>query len=218
MRSKAKICGYDGKKILVEVPQDIEKLISYRRIENIEIIFDDGRTITADQRKKAYATINDIADYTGHFPEYLKEWFKYKYIATFGGNYFSLSDCSITTAKEYINYLIDFCLQYGVPIKNDRMINRTDDIDAYLYMCLKHKKCAVCGRDAEVHHVDHVGMGRDRTKINHLGMRAIALCRKHHTEAHQRGQAFMDENHIYGIELNVYLCKKLNLNYKERKI
>lgn len=215
MRSKAKICGYDGKRIQIELPYDIEQLISYRKIKELEIIFDDGRTITPEQRKKAYATLRDIADYTGHFPEYLKEWFKYMYISVMGGEYFSLSDCSVTTAKEYINCIIDFCLEYGVPIKNDTLINRTDDIDTYLYTCLKYRKCAVCGRPADVHHIDRVGIGRDRDKINHLGLRAIALCRKHHAEAHNRGQAFLDDNHIYGVELDRYLCKRLNLNYKE---
>lgn len=137
------------------------------------------------------------------------------YISVMGGEYFSLSDCSVTTAKEYINCIIDFCLEYGVPIKNDTLINRTDDINTYLYICLKYRKCAVCGRPADVHHIDRVGIGRDRDKINHLGLKAIALCRKHHAEAHNRGQAFLDDNHIYGVELDRYLCKRLNLNYKE---
>ena len=34
---------------------------------------DDGRRISSDQRKKIYALIKDIADHTGHHPEYLKE-------------------------------------------------------------------------------------------------------------------------------------------------
>ena len=38
----------------------------------VEIRIDDGRMISGEQRRKAYATINDISDYTGHHPEYLK--------------------------------------------------------------------------------------------------------------------------------------------------
>ena len=215
MRSRAKILGCDGKKVLIELPYDADYLISKRRIKELDVIFDDGRTIRTEQRKKAYATLNDIAAYTGHMQEFLKMWFKYCYVEQYGGEYFSLSDCSVTTAREYINLLIDFCLEFDIPLNGkDKLIDRTDDIDTYLYMCLNHKKCAVCGRPADVHHVDTVGMGRDRDAINHIGMRAIALCREHHIEAHKRGQAFLDDNHIYGIPLDAYLCKKLGLNYK----
>jgi hypothetical protein len=72
--------------------------------------------------------------------------------------------------------------------------------------------CAICNKKAEVHHVDVVGMGANRNKIVHLGMRAIALCRKHHNEAHTRGQAFFDDYHVYGIKLDQYLCDKLRMN------
>ena len=51
-----------------------------------------------------------------------------------------------------------------------------------------NKRCAVCGRKAELHHVDHVGMGRNRKEICHIGMRALPLCREHHTEIHKVGQ------------------------------
>ena len=40
-----------------------------------EIRLDDGRTISADQRAKAYATMKDIALYTGHLPEEVMKWF-----------------------------------------------------------------------------------------------------------------------------------------------
>lgn len=68
----------------------------------------------------------------------------------------------------------------------------------------------------EIHHVDRIGMGRNRNKINHLGLRAIALCRKHHDETEIRERELFEENHIYGIKLDKYLCKVLKLNYKEK--
>ena len=35
---------------------------------------------------------------------------------------------------------------------------------------------------------DAVGMGRNRKEICHIGMRALPLCREHHTEIHAVGQ------------------------------
>ena len=118
----------------------------------------------------------------------------------------------MTVARQYINILIDFCLHYGVPVY-EPMTNRTDDIDAYLYMCLYYRKCAVCGRAADVHHVtgSKIGMGADRDKAHHAGREAIALCRIHHNAAHSREREFFEENHIYGIKLDETLCERLNL-------
>lgn len=208
----AKIIGYDGKNMVVIPDASIDKELIQKQINRVEICLNDGRTITAEQRKKAYATIRDISDYSGHAPEFLKEWFKYEYIIKTGGKYFSLSDCSVTVARQYINVLIDFCLHYGVPLY-EPMTNRTDDIDAYLYMCLYYRKCAVCGRAADVHHVtgSKIGMGADRDKAHHVGREAIALCRTHHNEAHSREKEFFEENHIYGIKLDEILCERLNL-------
>lgn len=208
----AKIIGYDGKNMVVIPDASIDKELIQKQINRVEIRLNDGRTITAEQRKKAYATIRDISDYSGHAPEFLKEWFKYEYIIKTGGKYFSLSDCSVTVARQYINVLIDFCLHYGVPLY-EPMTNRNDDIDAYLYMCLYYRKCAVCGRAADVHHVtgSKIGMGADRDKAHHVGREAIALCRTHHNEAHSREKEFFEENHIYGIKLDETLCERLNL-------
>lgn len=208
----AKVIGYDGKNMVVIPDAPIDKELIQKQINRVEIRLNDGRTITAEQRKKAYATIRDISDYSGHAPEFLKEWFKYEYIIKTGGKYFSLSDCSVTVARQYINVLIDFCLHYGVPLY-EPMTNRTDDIDAYLYMCLYYRKCAVCGRAADVHHVtgSKIGMGADRDKAHHVGREAIALCRTHHNEAHSREKEFFEKNHIYGIKLDEILCERLNL-------
>ncbi len=66
---------------------------------------------------------------------------------------------------------------------------------------------AFCNSEAELHHTDRISMGFDRKKISHIGLKAQALCRKHHSEAHALGQAAFDEKyHIYGIELDSKLC------------
>jgi putative HNHc nuclease len=188
-------------KILIPGEQVQDKILKVRsgKIINSEIRIDDNRTITAEQRKKVYATIRDIANYTGHMPEELKELMKYNYMIESGENYFSLSDCSITTARLFINYLIEFCFQWDISIL-DSGLDRTDDIGKYLWLCIKYHKCCICGGKAEIHHWDAVGMGRDRTSIDDSGHRKIALCREHHTEAHKIGRhTFGEKHHVYGI-------------------
>lgn len=99
---------------------------------------------------------------------------------------------------------------------NGSPIIQTDDIGKYLYLCLENRRCAICNQPAEVHHVDRVGMGRDREAIVHVGLNAIALCRRHHEEAHRREKALFADYHIYGIKLDRHLCKVLNLRSGEQ--
>ena len=210
MIATAKIVGYDGEVLFVKPLVAIDRELLEKQVEEIEIRLTDGREISGEQRRKIFALIRDIADWCGEEPEYIRKFTTFEYRITKGVEPFSLSDCDMSTAREYISYLIDFCFRHGVPTR-DTLLNRTDDINKYLYSCLAHRRCAVCNKQADVHHVSAVGMGRDRTKINHSGMKAIALCREHHQEAHTRGQAFFDKYHIYGIKLDDNLCKILNL-------
>ena len=189
-----------GTELLITVPdRQIGGMLADKCIKRAEMRFDDGRTISIEQRKKAYATIRDIADYTGYLPEEQKEWLKYLYISQTGGDYFSLSDCSMTTAREFISCILEWAIENGVPL-SENAIERTDDIGRYLYYCLKARKCAVCGKDGEIHHEDAIGMGNDRRKLDDSNHKKICLCRLHHTIAHQKGvKAFTECYKVYGI-------------------
>lgn len=190
----------DGTSLQIKIPGvDLGKYITEKKARYAEIRIDDGRTITSLQRRKAYATIRDISSWTGYLPEEQKEWLKYLYIERTGNPYFSLSDCSMDTARGFINVILDYALEEGIPL-SERGIERTDDIGRYLYSCIKNKRCAVCGRPGEIHHVDAIGAGRDRRHVDDSGYRKICLCREHHTAAHQRGmKAFEQMYHVYGI-------------------
>ena len=150
MYAAVKIKGYrygdSGTELLVTVPgRQMGAVLEGKRIRRAELRLDDGRSISAEQRKKAYATIRDISEYTGYLPEEQKEWLKYLHICRTGSRYFHLSDCSMDTAREFINTMLDYALENGIPL-SENAVDRTDDIDRYLYACLVHKKCAVCGR------------------------------------------------------------------------
>ena len=198
------ITGYraagEGVDLLVHLPQDIRYLIKRQNIRHAEVILDDGRHISIDQRKKIYATLRDTSEYIGDPPEATKEWMKYGYIERTGSDYFSLSNCSMTTAREFINFLMDVCLQSGI-ILTESGLKRTDDINAYLIQCIRHKRCCICGRPADIHHVDAIGMGNDRRNFDDSENDIIALCREHHTQAHSLGNVrFMERYKVYGIK------------------
>lgn len=191
----------EGTELLVSVPgKQLGNMLVDKHINKAEIRFDDGRTISAEQRKKAYATLQDISTYTGYSPEETKQVMKFLYCVKTGNEEFSLADCSMDTAREFINIMIDFCLENGVQLSESGIL-RTDDVGRYLYMCLKTRKCCICGAEhADIHHVDAIGAGRNRTKVDDSEMRKMALCRMHHSKYHQIGrERFENMYHVYGI-------------------
>lgn len=203
----------DGDCARIVVPLSNPLLLDKQNIKKCEVRFDDGRTISSDQRKKAYAIIGDIAEWSGHTPpEFEKDILKNEYIKRTGSEYFSLSDCTVTTAREFINFLIDFCFENNIGTI-DTLLNHTDDISYYLYTCIANRKCCVCNAKAEIHHCEgsRVGMGFNRNDINNLGRSAIALCRKHHNQAHDSEKEFFKKYHVYGTKLDEYLLKRVNL-------
>lgn len=211
----AKIEKLEKGKLILQPDTDISRFLAQKRPRRVEIRLDDGRTISADQRRKIFAIIRDIALWSGHEPEELRLYLQWDFCSRTLREWFSLSDCDMTTAREFITYLISFCFHWGVPTK-DSLLTQTDDIGKYLYLCLENRRCAICNRRAEVHHVDRIGMGMDREKVVHVGLNAIALCRAHHEEAHRREKALFDEYHIYGIKLDRHLCKVLSLNQEPK--
>jgi len=167
-----------------------------------ELRIDDGRIISAKQRKKAWATLKDISLWNGDDRETNHWWLKIMFMDFKHVRRFSLADCCVTTARHYITFLLDFCLEWGVPL-TEPLTKRTDDINAAIYSSLKHNRCIVCGKDGEIHHWDPIGMGRNRNTVDDSHMRKLCLCRIHHDEAHQIGGATFEERyHIYGIIFN----------------
>ena len=173
--------------------------LTAKRVHSCGIWIEDGRHITAEQRKKIYATIRDISLWSGFLPEEQKEWLKYYYMLQTGYPYFSLSGCSIDTAREFLNVILDYVVENGIQLP-EPITDRTDDMERAMYSCLRWKKCAVCGQQGEIHHVDTIGMGNDRRRVDDRLYRKICLCRKHHTEAHTIGMDCFEKKYkVYGI-------------------
>ena len=157
------------------------------------------KMITPEQRKKIYALFRDISAYTGNSHENEKENMKTLFIQQTHYEPFSLSNCDWKLASDFIEWLINFCFENGIPL-SEHPLKTLDDIERYVRMSLKHRICAICGRRGEIHHWDSIGMGRDRTKVDDSSNRKICLCRTHHTEAHTLGvKSFEEKYHISGV-------------------
>lgn len=180
--------------------------------QDIEIHINDGRTITAAQRKKIFAIMRDIAKHVCDEPEQLRHILMYYYCEEKDALPFSLSSGSVTDARNFITFLLETTMRYDIPLSASG-IERTDDIDAYLYLCIKYRKCAITGQsNAEIHHCNGsvVGMGMNRRKVDHRKRELIALSHDWHRRVHKQGEkAIFKKYKIYGIKLDEYEEKKL---------
>lgn len=221
---RGRIVGYDEKRgeLLIRAPWDDVFTMTKREFKTCLVQPIDGRPLSDKQRKACYALINAIADYSGSGTEYTKTLMKLKFMADeiqeAGDSIFSLSDAPMSLICAFQRFLVRFILDYDIPC-DFPLLNFVDDVSDYVYSCLVTRKCCVCGKSADLHHVDHVGTGRDRDEIIHEGMRALPLCREHHTECHATGQqTFEDKYHLtHGIELDKTLCRLYGLKRKDKK-
>ena len=192
-----------------------------RKYDTVEIILPDGRRISPEQRRKIYALLGEIAEFvdgvrnaeTVEDAKNVMKWeFVLKRMESQERKLFSLSDCDMTTAREFISYLIEFIIKQDIPTKVS-LLEHCEDIGRYIYSSILHRKCCVCGKKADIHHVgfDRIGMGNDRNKVHHVGREVIPLCRTHHDECHHDEKGFIAKYHLQTIKLDESLCKKLKL-------
>ena len=208
----------------MESPQGVVVYTTRPPVDNLSnevlVYWQDKRGISSEQRRKAWALMTEIADYQGQSKDDVyaeqKTAFSLKHLEILQGELFRLSTATVSTAKAFITMLIEIILEYGIPTK-EPLYGLCDDIERYVYACLMNKKCAVCGRKTELHHYDHVGMGRNRREIDHIGMRAYPLCREHHEEIHMIGERAFDEKyHLVPIAIDQKIAKKYNLKGAEQ--
>lgn len=174
----------------------------HREVKEVYVDMIDSRPLSDKQRRMCYALVKAIADWSGSGTEEVKEAFKLDFWAervdTLSDKIFSLSNAPMSLVAEFQRFLVAFILTHDVPTKRP-LREYVDDIEAYTYLCLVRRKCAVCGRRAELHHIDAVGMGNDRTEVQHEGREVMSLCREHHTELHTVGKSeFMAKYHLDG--------------------
>lgn len=218
IKGKINTVTEDGTAI-IHAPISLYEL-THRQVKECYVEFIDSRRLSDKQRRMCYALIRAIADWSGDSQEGIKTAlkldFSIEHIETLGEKLFSLSDAPMSLVAEFQRYLISFILEHDVPL-NFSLREYVDDVEHYVYMCLIHKRCAVCGKRAELHHLDAVGMGNDRTQVTHIGREAMSLCREHHTEYRTVGRLeFIQRYHFNGgVEIDKTIAKIYKLKTKE---
>lgn len=215
IRDFKEITGGTLLKVFVPDSRIGRQIERYKADDNltVEIRIDDNRSITNMQRKKYFSTIADVAEYTGHLTETLHDYFKTLYRIEYEDIHISMSDCTVTQAKDMITLLMDFVLDNEIPLTSSG-VDRADDIGKYLYSCLINRRCCICGRKADIHHVvgSKIGMGNDRDKVDHVGRFAMALCRDHHRAAEAGDEKeYFDKYKVFPVRLDEYAVKKTGI-------
>lgn len=162
----------------------------------VDVTVYDPYKITDKQRRKVFALVNDIEAYTGSPSEYMRAMFIHYLKAVYGTEErISLSDCSKRTASDLIEIILQWTFQHDVPL-NHKTSDLMKEDNYFIYLSTINRKCVICGAEnSDLAHREAVGSGRNRNKVNHIGERVLALCRKHHSEQHQLGVDGFDKLH-----------------------
>ena len=201
----------------VKASIDVNKWIK-QGITQCYVDYIDSRKLSDKQRRMCYALINAISEWSGSDPEDIKEAFKLEFwaekVETLADKVFSLANAPMSLVAAFQKFLVAFILENDVPLKFP-LLEYVDDTKDYVYRCLINKKCCICGKRADLHHIDAIGMGNDRKEVQHLGREVMSLCREHHGEIHTIGKsAFFEKYHLDGgIEcdktlLRIYALKR----------
>lgn len=190
--------------------------------DDVDVVWHDSRARSNDQIRKAWALMAEIAAFQGQSKEDVyreqKVEFSAKNFETLQGVLFGLSTSTVSTASAFISMLVEIIIEYGIPTK-DPLYQLADDIQKYVYACLVHKKCCVCGRKADLHHVDSIGMGYNRLEKPQIGNLVLPLCREHHMEWHNVGGRVFDEKyHLEPVALDQRLADVYRLTKKARGV
>lgn len=201
-RIRGRIVGYDERRgeLLIRAPYDDFATMDRREYQEVDVIPIDSRPLSDRQRKCCYAMLNAIAEWSGYALDEVKDHFKLDFIAHLEEDMelFSLANARMSVVAGFQRHIARFIVDNDVPTRKP-MLDYVDDIEDYVYRCVINKRCPVCGRRADLHHVDAVGMGRNREEIIHEGLEVMSLCREHHTEIHTIGKAaFMARYHLTG--------------------
>ncbi|MGO3612754.1 MAG: putative HNHc nuclease [Leuconostoc mesenteroides] len=205
----------------------LQKYHANNQQQVLSVIASDDNEPTPKQRRLAFAILKDIwnSQVGGVWletKETMREHFYTMYEYYYGMEYgeFSLSDDKgkKSNTNEFINMLLDYAAIHDISL-SVKPLNELEpqEIARWEYRCLLDKRCVICGKShADLAHVDSVGAnGGNRQKINHLGLRAMSLCREHHQEQHKIGiQSFMSKYHLNGIKIDEKIALAHGLNMR----
>ena len=215
---KAKLIQINGKKFTFEFDEDVF-IQNLERDENgyinASIVFDDNRYITAEQRKHVFALCGDYANFIGYLQRDIVEYYLYKFAEREGFNYIpslAAEQMSRATAAELIDFIITDMIQNEIPFSQD-IWYLTQENSKFLYLLTMKRQCWLCGKfGSDIAHVEAVGSGRDRRKIDHTQHHFMCLCREHHNLQHAMGiDSFCKQHIVKPIKLSREDLKQLGV-------
>ncbi|PKX52814.1 hypothetical protein BIS21_07245 [Lactiplantibacillus plantarum] len=179
----------------------------------------DTRKARPQQRRLFFALLSDIYTWSGMPTDFLKNLFYLQYESYTFGKQISLSgatESSVSDANQLLDLVIDIMFEWHVPFKEGyKLLPREQEY--YLFQCCRHRVCMICGNRADIHHVDVIGAGLNRTHVDHTKRHVMALCRVHHSEIEQIGSvAFSAKYHVPvdGMKLDKETLKRIGLKGK----
>ena len=214
----AKLIKISGKQFTFEFEEDVY-LQNLTRDENgqinASIIFDDKRYITAEQRKHVFALCGDYAQFVGYLKRDVIDYYLFKFAEREGFNYMpSLAAEQMTrdTASDLIDFIITDMIQHEIPFSRD-VWYLTRENSKLLYLLTMKRQCWLCGKfGSDIAHVEAVGSGRDRRKIDHTKHHFMCLCREHHNLQHAIGiESFCKQYVVKPIKLSEEDLKTLGV-------
>lgn len=219
---RGRIVDYDERRgeIIIRAPYTDFPALCRREYKEVDIVLIDSRPLSAAQRRNCYAMIREIATWSGDTPESVKGALKLDFwcgeLLQISDRLFSLSDAPMSVVAAFQKWLARFIVRNDVPTRRP-MLDYVDDVTDYVYACLVEKKCPICGKKADLHHVTAIGAGRNRDTIIHEGMEVLPLCREHHEEIHTTGKAeFFKKYHLSGgITCDKTICRIYGLKRKK---
>ena len=183
----------------------------------------DPRKARPKQRALFWALMSDIWKWSGQPTGEIKEYFYNRYTIKTYGETISLANdthSTVSDANKLLEMVIDFMFKWQVPFKEGYELLPKEE-SYYMYLCCKNRICAVCGKEhAEIHHLETIGMGGNRTHVDHTKRHVMSLCHDHHQEIETiHTKAFCSKYHLpeTGIKLDVETLKLIGIrgNYEE---
>ncbi|MBZ1515824.1 hypothetical protein J3326_01305 [Leuconostoc mesenteroides] len=228
----AKLNKVDPNKGLITLQLSIEDIHTLEKYhasgqqQVVSLIASDENGVSVQQRKFAFALLHDIwlSQKGGYWVQEVETLRRHFYAAYEYYNGLDFGDFSLSNGKgtktdtnQFINMLLDYAAIHDVSL-SVKPLNELEpqEIARWEYRCLMEKMCVVCGKKpSDLHHLDTVGSGRNRQHTNHLGHRAVQLCREHHNMDHSLGiETFMQRFKINGIKIDEKIAVAHGLNIK----
>lgn len=193
---------------------DIRKISTYGSGQ-VHLEIDDGRKRTIEQLRKAHALFADIAkERVVTVPE-VKDLMRAYYYKKYRKEMPSESVATITEQRNFIEVTIDFCFEQNIPFAGKTLAAIRDDY-GFQFRCLMKRQCVICGERAEYCHVEAVGSGNNRNRIDHSKHHFMSLCWKEHRRQHDMGiWTFIKTEHIKPISLTDEQCVELGIESKK---